>query len=354
MAHSRIEPYLIDLNPQEVIKVFTTIENFTNLNPIGREKVENFKNLLKNKEFSPLEKYIILHYVAEYFNTDNKRSQISKYISKLQKSEEIEEIEDIEAYDLKHSSLKYVRDIIDICNYSIEFYKRKAISQLKKGKITYFTEADIKLNHLLLMPLPFSYVPERMIAFKAKAFDIFGDIFSKETITEILNNSFRTQEIGYGQMEVLNIRFENSTDLNHFFLLFHKAYKAEITYICKRIDGLLRDLNESIDEMKEIHKAEIEKNIILFEKMYPEKIEQIKSELYFEHNSEILNQTKCIEVYLKRIKELKETKSKINIARIMFMSFPQIRFNYLDLNNKKKLSVEDYLKIVSRNIRKKT
>lgn len=353
MAHSRIEPFLIDLNPQDVIKVFLVIENFTNLNTIDTNKIELFKSLLKGLEYNPLEKYIILHYVTEYFNTDNKRSQIGKHILILQETEELEEIEELEAIELKYRSLKYVKDMTDICSYSISPYKRKAISQLKTGKTVQILESNLKLHDQLLMPLPFSYTPKRMVLFKKKAFEIFGNIFSQETINKIINNSFKTQEIEYRYMQPLNIQFENSTDINNSFFLFYKAYKIEVTHLCKRIDKIIRESNDKTEKLKKKHKAEFEKVIMLFEKKYPEKIEQITNELNSEHQREILNQKKIIESLLKRIKDFKKAKSKTNISRIMFMSFPQIRHNYIELNNKKELSIEDYLKIVSRNIRKK-
>jgi hypothetical protein len=350
MAHSRIEPFLIDLNPQDVIKVFNLIENFTNLDAIEKNKVENFKNLLKSKEFTPLERYLILHYITEYFNTDNKRSQISKYILKLQKTKESEDIEEIEALDLKYRSLRYVQDIMDICNYSREPFKRKAISQLKTGKTIQLLESDLKLNDFFLMPLPFSYAPKRMITFKQKAFEIFGNIFSQEIITDIINNSFKTQEIEYKYMQLLNIQFENSTDINYSFFLFYKAYKVEVTHICKRIYRVIEKMNERTEQK---HRLELKKVILLFEEKYPEKIEQIKKELNAEHRKEMEKQKEVIKSFLNKIKDFKKAQNKTNIARIMFMSFPQIRYNYSELKNNKEISAEEYLKIVSRNIRKK-
>lgn len=351
MAHSRIEPYLIDLNPQDVIKVFNVIENYTNLNNVEIAKVENFKNLLKNNEFTPLEKYVILHYITEYLNTDNKRSHISKYILKLKKTEESEDIKEIEALDMKYRSLRYVQDIMNVCNYSLEPFKRKAISQLKTGKTIQHLESDLKLNDFFLMPLPFSYNSKRMIEFKQKAFEIFGNIFSKEIITEIIDNSFKTHEIEYKYMQLLNIQFENSTDINNSFFLFYKAYKVEVTHLCKRIYRGIEKMNE---RMEEKHKLEFKKVIFLFEEKYPEKIEQIKEELNSEHRKEIEKQKEVIKSFLNKIKDFKKAQNKTNIARLMFMSFPQIRYNYLELKNNKEISAEDYLKIVSRNIRRKT
>jgi hypothetical protein len=51
-------------------------------------------------------------------------------------------------------------------------------------------------------------------------------------------------------------------------------------------------------------------------------------------------------------KDYQSATKKINFAMIMFMSFPQIRENYLKLNSKRPITIEDYLKNVSKNIRK--
>jgi len=337
MAHSRIEPYLIDSNPKSVIRVFDAIDKFLNFDKFTDPS--HLKAILFGNDYDSQEKYLLLHYLIQYLNKKNSRSFISKKIK------EIEDTEDFEDLINKRNQIeKYANEIISICDLHLVEYKRKATSNLKSISKTNFSGIGFhshisKFKKLPLnfekLSLDFEKLPRRQsiskkVKFKQSAKSIFKNIFSDAIADQIIENFFLYEFIDYNA-QYLHITLENSAEVYEAFYHLYKLYRNEIKSMKEIAKENLRNIKIKI----EAQKVCAERNDAVFRQLLEE-----KEQMYLGFQT-----TK---------KDYYNATKKSNFAMIMYLSFPKIRDNYMKLKSKRELSVDDYIKIVSRNIKSAT
>lgn len=325
MAHSRIEPFLIDLRPQSVVKVFNVLEELIDFNSEHLKATSKLNEIISGKDYDTHEKYILLYYLKQYLNKGNSRSQFSI------KLKEIEDLEDLKELIEKREHLeKYADEILKICNRHLPEYKRKATSNLKSNIKTNFSEIGFNSSVTKFEKLPIELVKGENLKFKQFIIDTFKDIFSDQIINQIIENFFVLKRIDYN-VQYLYIEYSRSDEINDAFFKLFKFYRIELKYMREAAKENLRQIAIKIERLRQSDdnkNSEFKRLLKRKEKMYM--------------------------AFRTSYKDYRNATKKINFAMIMFCAFPKIRENYAKLNATKKLTVEDYLKIVSRNIREKT
>lgn len=324
MTHSRIEPLLIDLNPTSVVKVFSALESFTNLS-IKESKVSvRLNKIITGNDYDTNEKYIFLHYLKQYFNKANSRSIFCIKIK------EIEDTEDFEEMIAKRGQLeRYENEVIKICDKYLSEYKRKATFNLKSTIKVNFSEVGFKSELTSFVKLPYNQEKAEKEKFRIAVTSIFKNIFQDKVTQQIIENFFRSRFIDHNA-QMLHIHFAKSDDVFKAFYLLYSLYKRDLKYMKEDAKENLRQIKIKIESERE-NKDEADPK---FEQLLKE-----KEELHIGLRTNIL--------------DYRVATKKYNFAMIMFLAFPKIRENYAKLNSKKPLTIDEYIKIVSRNIRKK-
>ncbi|PWB21493.1 hypothetical protein, partial [Flavobacterium sp. HTF] len=147
------------------------------------------------------------------------------------------------------------------------------------------------------------------LEFKTKVFELFADILNEDQIKELFLNSFSFGRSD-GRPTYLNFEFKNSKKIYQTFFELYQFYNSE-------------------------------RNSLLRGKQILEKKKQDKG----------ANTTRVRRKFAPQLLNNKIT--KLDIMKIMYNSFPQVRDNYKSFGRKKPLTtLDEYLLTKSRNIRK--
>ena len=325
MAHSRIEPFLIDLRPQSVVKVFNVLEELIDFQLDRLKASSKLNEIIFGKDYDAHEKYILLYYLKQYLNKGNGRSQFSIKLKEIEDSEDFKEL-----IEKREHLEKYADEILKICHRHLAEYKRKATSNLKSKIKTTFSEIGININFSKFAKLPVNLKKAETEKLKQFVKNIFKNIFSDQIINQLTENFFMLKPIDYNA-QYLHIEYSRSDEINDAFFKLFKFYKKELKYMRDSANKNLRHVKIKIETQRQSGNMKTPE----FEHLLKQ-----KEEMYM--------------AFRTSHKDYQNATKKTNFAMIMFCAFPKIRENYAKLNATKKLTVEDYLKIVSRNIRKKT
>ncbi|PZR21810.1 MAG: hypothetical protein DI539_07205 [Flavobacterium psychrophilum] len=323
MAHSRIEPLLIDLSPVSVVKVFSALKIFTNFS-IKQSKVAlKLNEIISGDKYDAHEKYIFLYYLKQYFNKANSRSI---FCIKLK---EIEDFEDFEQIIAKRGQLeKYQIEIMKICDKHLSEYKRKATSNLKSEIKVNFSEAGLNSKLTSFAKLPYDQQSVEKEKFRIAVTSIFKNIFQDRVTQQLIENFFQSRFIDHNA-QMLHIHFTKSDEIFKAFYQLYSLYKRDLRYMKEKAKENLRQIKIKIEDER-TSKDEIKPEFV--------KLLEEKEQLHINFRT--------------NIRDYRIATKKTNFAMMMFLAFPQIRENYAKLNAKKPLTVDEYIEIVSRNIRK--
>lgn len=324
MTHSRIEPLLIDLNPSSVVKVFSALKAFTNFS-IKQSKVSlKLNEIISSNKYDAHEKYIFLYYLKQYFNKANSRSIFCIKLKEIEDSEDFKQMianrEQLERYQI---------EIIKICDKYLTEYKRKATSNLKSEIKVNFSEAGLNNKLTSFAKLPYKRETVEKEEFRLEVISIFKNIFQDRITQQIIENFFQSRFIDHNA-QMLHIHFAKSDEIYKAFYQLYSLYKRDLKYMKEDAKKNLRQIKIKIEDER-TSKNEVDPKFI--------KLLEEKEQLHINIRT--------------NIHDYRVATKKTNFAMMMFLAFPQIRENYAKLNAKKPLTVDEYIEIVSRNIRKK-
>lgn len=302
------EPKLFELDPNSVIRLYEVIKEFSEFD-LNKLKTENDLNLiLNNDKYNIEEKFYIVNYLPKYLDVTNKKTYISNLIK------ETEEIEDFKDSNILEIIKKYADIINATCIKNQKRLKRIYNYSLKSNlsidniKDSAFAEA----KYWKRLPLNKDGKQE-FLEFIHKQ---LKDFFPKEDIQVIIENSFDILPIP-DKTSLLYFEMVKSGEIRRAFYHIYNEYK-------KRKEDFkdIADTNE---------------------------VRRFKPK-----NQKVINGKLKRADFLPQLdkNEYGKTTDKINIARIMFLTFSKIRENYLiDAKAKNKEDLNAYLKTYCRNIK---
>lgn len=319
------EPKLFGLDPKSVIRIHLLIRKYVAFHSINLKTKKDLSSLFNNNyDLSLEEKYFIASYLPQYLNLKDKNSYVSM---RIKESEDLGDYEDID------KMIEHAIGINEVCNLNLKKYKRRYNSSIKSN-INF-----IKIDEILIPKIKdWKRLPVEDV-FRVKFIEIINKelspYYSDETIKAIIDNSFRINAFR-GNIKLLNIEFERSSDIYRAFRNIYKEYKKNshsLKYFSKLNDEIFNghyiepkeneedSLTEAENEIKEIKKERKE----LREKF---KLKKNKDEYY-------------------------KATNRINFAKILFLSFSKIRENFINNQaTRNESDLENYLENVSKNIKK--
>jgi hypothetical protein len=314
--YNRIKLELIDISPQSVSKVFLFLQNCfdNNLSP------EYYKTNIIN--YSIYEQYFIVYYAKQYFS-DSRESHLNKSLKKIANEYgDIYNNNPIEDYfyQLQNNA----KTLLAILNQAENTISRQA----KKSKKGYFiVENHSVYNYRIPFYLKHKIETDNIILksrqkidieiFKRKVEEIISPIMDSKQFEEFFNNSFDFHG-NLNSPQLLNIEMGNVKEVYCQFYKLYSYFKIERNDQTK----IINDHYNKLIEDKTKKKDSLPKNSI--------RIKFIKIPEQFS---------------LKKV-------TRIDVMKIMYNTFPQIRDSYFQHQNKNPNSTLDlYINTISRNIK---
>lgn len=303
-------PNLFELEPKSVIKLFEIINLFIEFDLNKMKTVKDLNSIFDGKNYTIEEKFFFAHYLPKYLDTDNKKNYISKRIK------EIEVKGDFEDLDIVNIVKKYSIDLTTECAIKQKSLKRAYNYFIKSNIIV-----DSKINSAFKEALHWKRLPldgERKQEFLEFILKQLEDFFTKEEIQLIIENSFDIFPFP-NKVCLLHLEMKSSQEIRQAFYHIYTEYKKRGENFKDIADG-----NE---------------------------VRRLKPK-----NQKIINGKYKKADFLPYLdkKEYGKATAKINISKIMFLTFSKIRENYLiDLKTKLKSneSLNLYLITYCRNIK---
>ncbi|MBF2707428.1 hypothetical protein [Flavobacterium soyangense] len=323
--YDRIKLELTDLSPKSASMVFEFLhilleEHLLDLN--------YFKDSISN--YSIREQYFIFKYAKSYFGY-NSNSYLYDWLKKQGIDNQTNDENKILDLINTNSSniLNYIENNEKTTERRFKFYKKNESNYLIGGEIRYkiplrslTTKVQLDENPEFLEKLKLidkkkndefkieNYLVEKasdyFLEFKSEVFRLLTGLFDKNQVKELFYNSFST---GNNTNPIcLNIEFKNSAELYNAFFEIYELYNSE-------------------------------------------KNSSLRSKQIIEHKK----QTKEIKKVRKGFKTKPSNKkiTKLDIMKVMYNSFPQIRDSYKDfVARNPSTDLDKYLLTKSRNIRK--
>jgi hypothetical protein len=231
------------------------------------------------------------------------------------KVKEIEDSGDFEdIIDWKDKITEYISSLVEVCKSHENLSKRRMISFLKSRHQINYRDQDILQLISNWKKLPISENNKQ--EFKSSIETIFAQFYTHEMINQIIENSFDVNAVGE-DVKLLNFDFEHSADIGKAFYKLFSLYKSQAEFLKDKSDKNNKNLQKPKNQ--KVNKRGFKRADFL---------PQLDHLTYG------------------------QATQKLNIAKIMFLTFPQVRDNFSRYTSKKKvISLEGYLRIVSRNIR---
>lgn len=305
------EPKLFELNPNSIVEVFSVIKDFVEFDLNKLKGKRDLNSIFCDPNYSAEEKFYIANYLPKYLIVENKKTYIYKRIKEI---EEIGDAEDIG--DIVKRIKENADDLIGLCNTNKKKFKRIYNYSLKSNLIINEIEGSIfeEIRNWRRLPLN-KENKQDFIKFVHRQLKPF---YPKEDIQDIIENSFEIMPF-HNAIALLNFEMENSEKIRFAFYRIYEEY-------AKR---------------KEVFKDIADNNEV---KRLKPKNQQLSKDSKF----------KRADFYPQLNKnEYGNATAKINIAKIMFLTFSKIRENYLiDSKAKNKFDLNSYLKTYCRDIKK--
>jgi len=241
MAHSRIEPFLIDLRPQSVVKVFNVLEELIDFNSEHLKTLSKLNKIISGIDYDAHEKYILLYYLKQYLNKGNNRSQFSIKLKEIEDSEDFKEL-----IEKREHLEKYTDEILKICDRHLAEYKRKATSNLKSKIKTNFSEIGFHINLSKFEKLPVNLKKVETEKLKQFIKNTFKNIFSDQIIHQLIENFFMLKSIDYNA-QYLHIEYSRSNEINDAFFKLFEFYKKQLKYMRDKAKENLRKIKIEIE-----------------------------------------------------------------------------------------------------------
>lgn len=319
MVGNRIKLKLIDINPKQVVEVFNIISEFTNLEANPLKESRDLKTIIREKQMPIEVKRFMLFYIKEHLNINNAKSHYYKQHKNKEKQYTLfkkigilGEIEDLKDFPKWSSKVKiYTAKISQICDEYLN--SSLQISNPKSSNMFKLSEDDIQTIRQW-EKLPISSKKGKSNNFKKVVITIFEDLLPIEDIDKIIENSFCTNHFKT-PIEILNIDYPKGIKIEDINGAFYKLFELYE-------NSQSRYLDESIKKSATSQNSEEMQN-------YKEEYPLIYSSKNFLDEDLYKNAT-----------------DKINMAKIMFISFNKIRLNYYNSNN----TLEKHLQNVCQNI----
>lgn len=291
------------LSPTSAVKVFCTVKIYSSLDINRLKPTKHLRDLFVGQRYSPLEKYFIGQIIKEHLNYNNRKSYLNKI---LEEYEDLGESEDL--INWRDTIYKYVDEINAIISVFTTTMYRRSIVELK------YNLTDFKDQHLQFTISSWKKLPiiqkyrKKFINELSRNLKIF---YTKDQIRTILENSFSINSID-SPITLLYFEFENSTEIYNAFHAIYKVYK----------DLLEEDFRDQYDKIYAFN--------------YEQYGERLKTD---DHLKNGLHDFK--DYYLK-------ASDRINFAKLMFITFPQIRDTFIRKWDFIKL--DEFLNSISSNI----
>lgn len=315
MKKISFKPNLLDIKPQSLAKVFLTIDTFTNLDLKRLCGIDDLPIIINDSTFNIKEKYYILYYLKEHLNNKNSRSFISRQLEErrilvIKETKDSKEIQDF--MNWQQSLLVSLHEIRNFCKNLLPEYERLYLNNSYsidkyENYNDLFEYVALKIYRLPLI-IPFSNKDNIRVDINMQPIieDKLKHILSKADINAIIRNTFNYKV--QSPPSILNLEYKNIGTLRRAFFEIYKAYKNEI-------DNLKNNANSSLQKLK-------------------------SKEL-----SENYNKRDFIVDYfgLQDEKHVKELTNKMNFARILFISFFELRQKYVSSAEGSNRNVDHYI-----------
>lgn len=304
------EPKLNELDPKSIINVFSVINEFVefDLNKLKTSKELNM--IFNSSNYSIEEKFYIAFYLPKYLNIASEKTSIFKRIK------EIEDLGDSEELAILDLIKEYADTISDACKTNLKKFKRQYNSNLKSNVIIEDEEKKLfnEISEWTRLPLN----KEKRNEFLKFIYLQLTPFYLPENIKYIIENSFEILPFP-NKIALMNFEIEKSSDIYRAFYNIYLEYRKRDADFIDIAD------NNQIIRSKPINQKTINNSNLKRAAFYP-----------YLHKEQYKNAT-----------------NKINIAKIMFLTFTKIRENYL-IHSKKEVNtnLNDYLKTFCKNIKK--
>lgn len=303
------EPKLFDLNPSSVLKVYKIISEFVELNFKSLKTENDLISIFNKVDYTTEEKYYIAYYLPKYLNLNNDKNQISEIKRYIEDSGDVEDLK--VGWNIK----EYCETLSRVCDYNFKKFRRIYNYNLKSGQLIIDSQSFNFIQTLKWNRLPLN--GEKRNEFIEFVKSQLQPFYPKNDIELLINNSFDILPLS-NESSFLNFNIDRSSDIYRAFYYIYKEYKNRKEHLIDIADSnqvrIAKPKNQKISENGKYKRADF--------------IEKLN------------------------VREYKNATSKINIAKIMFMSFPKIRENYIIHMSKTKVDLDSYLKTLSRNIKK--